>query len=106
MKMSPERTSSVTPRAAPRTLVDEKSETLAVLRNGTRSRVGSVASVVATTSRIAIQGVVILECTLSRQWVAQIFFREACGKNCGTRVDDDHSSTFHDVSRPFERLRR
>jgi len=34
------------------------SETLAVERNDSLSRVGSVASVVATTSSIAIQGVV------------------------------------------------
>jgi hypothetical protein len=54
--------------------MNETSETLAVVRNGTRTRVGSVASVVATTSCIAIQGVVILECTHSRQWFARNFF--------------------------------
>ena len=64
---APTRTSSVTPRVAPRTLIDKDSETLAVVENGRLSRVGSVASVVATTSRIAIQGVVILDEPHSRQ---------------------------------------
>jgi hypothetical protein len=50
-----------TPRDSPQSLTDEDSETLAVLRNGALTRVGSVASVVATTSSIAIQSVVILE---------------------------------------------
>jgi len=67
VRMSPTRTSSATPRASPRTLIDKDSETLAVERNGPLSRVGSVASVVATTSSIAIQGVVILHEPHSRQ---------------------------------------
>src|SRR5437773_4584962 len=67
VRMSPTRTSSATPRASPRTLIDKDSETLAVCRNSPLSRVGSVASVVATTSRIAIQGVVILDEPHSRQ---------------------------------------
>ena len=50
-----------TPRDSPQSLTDEDSETLAVLQNGALTRVGSVASVVATTSSIAIQSVVILE---------------------------------------------
>src|ERR1700737_767702 len=54
--------------------ITEKSQTWAVVRNGAQFRVGSVASVVATTSRIAIQGVVIPECTLSRQYLAQNIF--------------------------------
>src|ERR1700694_116783 len=75
LTVSPTRTSSATPRASPRNLTDEDSETLAVVRNDTLTRVGSVASVVATTSSIAIQGVVIPESTHSRQWFAQnIFF--------------------------------
>jgi hypothetical protein len=53
--ISPTRTSSATPRVSPRSLTDENSETLAVVRNDTLTRVGSVASVVATTSSIAIQ---------------------------------------------------
>ena len=56
------------------------SETLAVERNDSLSRVGSVASVVATTSSIAIQGVVILDEPLSRQWFEKFFFREALWK--------------------------
>src|SRR5438874_11005947 len=80
VRMSPTRTSSATPRASPRTLIDKDSETLAVCRDGPLSRVGSVASVVATTSRIAIQGVVILDEPHSRQSLAQIFFREALWK--------------------------
>lgn len=39
---------------APRTLIDKDSSTLAAVRNGPLTRVGSVASVVATTSSIAI----------------------------------------------------
>ena len=50
-----------TPRDSPQSLTDEVSVTLAVKRNGALTRVGSVASVVATTSSIAIQSVVILE---------------------------------------------
>jgi len=55
LTISPTRTSSATPRVSPRSLNDEISETLAVVRNDTLTRVGSVASVVATTSSIAIQ---------------------------------------------------
>ena len=54
--------------------MDENSETSADIENGPLSRVGSVASVVATTSRIAIQGVVILDEPHSRQPFAKIFF--------------------------------
>ena len=60
-----------------RTHIAVVSEALAVVRNGSLTRVGSVASVVATTSSIAIQVVVIPDFTLSRQWVAKIFFRDA-----------------------------
>ena len=73
-RIAPTRTSSVTPRVSPRTLFDESSETLAADENGPHSRVGSVASVVATTSSIAIQVVVILDEAHSRQSLAQIFF--------------------------------
>jgi hypothetical protein len=44
----------LTPEAAPRSLNDEDFETLAVVRDDKLSRVGSVASVVATTSNSAI----------------------------------------------------
>ena len=71
---------SATPRVSPRTLSDEDSEALAVSRNGPLSRVGSVATVVTTTSRIAIQSVVILDEAHSRQSLAKIFFEEGCGK--------------------------
>ena len=79
-RMSPTRTSSATPRVSPRTLIDKDSETLAVIRNGPLSRAGSVASVVATTSSIAIQGVVILDATHSRQSLVQIFFKRGLWK--------------------------
>jgi len=88
--MSPSRTSSATPRVSPRTLIDKDSETLADVENGRLSRVGSIASVVATTSSIAIQSVVILDEPLSRQWLKKIFFREGCGNFCGDRADEDH----------------
>src|SRR5216684_9246189 len=52
---------SLTPRVASQTLTDKESATLAVVCNDTLTRVGSVASVVATTSSIAIQCVVIPE---------------------------------------------
>src|SRR5713226_8913609 len=96
LTISSARTSSVTPRASLRRLGEEFSETLAVVRNGTLTRVGSVASVVATTSSIAIQGVVILDCTHSRQWVAKIFFHEVSGAML--RVRDIHHGP-----RPFQR---
>ena len=50
---------------------------MAVVEDGRLSRVGSVASVVATTSSIAIQGVVILDEPLSRQWFEKFFFARA-----------------------------
>src|SRR2546425_6728206 len=80
VRMSPTRTSSATPRVSPRTLMDKDSETLAVVRNGPLSRVGSVASVVATTSSIAIQGVVILDEHLSRQSLVKIFLMRVLWK--------------------------
>ena len=85
---SPTRTSSVTPRAAPRTLFDKDSETLAAVRNGPLTRVGSVASVVATTSSIAIQSVVILDQPHSRQSLAKIFFIEGSTKIAAMLVDE------------------
>jgi len=60
--------------------MDKDSETLAVVRNGPLSRVGSVASVVATTSSIAIQGVVILDEHLSRQSLVKIFLMRVLWK--------------------------
>src|SRR5207249_9065607 len=77
--ISPARTSSATPRVSPRTL-DEDSETLAADRNGPLSRAGSVASVVATTSSIAIQGVVILDEPHSRQSLEKYFFARGLWK--------------------------
>src|SRR5258708_27490571 len=57
-------------------LIDEDSETLAVSRNGRLSRAGSVASVVATTSSIAIQSALILDEPHSRQCFARNFLRD------------------------------
>jgi hypothetical protein len=59
-RISPARTSYATPRVSSRTHIDVVSEALAVVRNGSLTRVGSVASVVATTSSISIQSVVYL----------------------------------------------
>ena len=86
LTISPARTSSSTPRVSPRSLFDEVSETLAVVRNGPRTRVGSVASVVATTSSIAIQNVLIHRLQPSRQEIAKIFFVRCPVKcfECGT----------------------
>ena len=88
LETSPARTSSATPRVSPRSLTDEDSETLAVERNGRLTRVGSVASVVATTSSIAIQVVVIPECTHSRQLFAKNIFGAATRKFPHWPVDD------------------
>jgi hypothetical protein len=55
--ITPTRASSATPSVSPRTLMDKDSSTLAADGNGPLPRVGSVASVVATTSSIAIQRV-------------------------------------------------
>jgi hypothetical protein len=85
---SPTRTSSVTPRVSLRTLMDEDSETLVAVRNGPHTRVGSVASVVATTSSIAIQGVVILDEPHSRQSLAEIFFIDGSTKSAATMVGE------------------
>jgi len=69
--------------------------TSAVVRNGPLTRVGSVASVVATTSSIAIQVVLIHRLHTPRQEIAKIFFRAMPGEMFGVRH-------IHDVSRPFE----
>src|SRR3954463_8485127 len=92
VRIVPARTSSATPRASPRTLIDKDSVTLAVRRNSPLSRVGSVASVETTTSSIAIQGVVILDEPCSRQSLMQNFFGEGCG-NFGDIVS---MTTHHD----------
>jgi hypothetical protein len=81
---------------SPRSLFDEVSETLAVVRNVALTRVGSVASVGATTSSIAIQSVLIQRLHRSSQEIAKIFFRAMPGEML--RVRD-----FHDVSRPLTR---
>ena len=88
-------TSSVTKRVSPRSLFDEVSETLAVVRNVALSRVGSVASVGATTSSIAIQNVLIQRLHPSSQEIAKIFFHAMPGEMLRVRH-------FHDVSRPLE----
>ncbi len=93
--ISSARTSYATPRVSPRSLFDEVSETLAVVRNVALSRVGSVASVGATTSSIAIQNVLIQRLHPSSQEIAKIFFHAMPGEML--RVRD-----FHDVSRPLE----
>jgi hypothetical protein len=84
--ISSARTSSVTQRVSPRSLIDEVSATLAVVRNGPLTRVGSVASVVATTSSIAIQVVLIHRLHTSRQVMTMIFFVRCPVKcfECGT----------------------
>src|SRR3989442_732592 len=94
--ISPAPTSSATQRVSSRSLFDEVSETLAVVRNGPRTRVGSVASVVATTSSIAIQVVLIHRLHPSRQEIAKIFFFAISCEQL--RVRD-----LHHVSRPFKR---
>ena len=71
----PAPTSSATPRVSPQALNAEDLTTLAAVRDGSLTRVGSVASVVATTSSIAIQVVLIHRVHRVRQWVAKIFFR-------------------------------
>jgi len=91
--IAPARTSSATQRVSPRNLIDKDSETLANDPIGPLSRVGSVASVVATTSSIAIQGVVILDEPHSRQCLVEIFLREGCGNFCGGRGLRRPSST-------------
>src|SRR5216683_1623241 len=84
-----------TPRVSPRSLFDEVSETLAVVRNVALSRVGSVASVGATTSSIAIQNVLIQRLHPSSQEIVKIFFHAMPGEMLRVR-------NFHDVSRPLE----
>ena len=74
---------------------DEVSETLAVVRNVALTRVGSVASVGATTSSIAIQNVLIQRLHPSSQEIVKIFFRAMPGEMLRVR-------NFHDVSRPLE----
>ena len=93
--ISSARTSSATQRVLPRSLFDEVSEALAVVRNVALARVGSVASVVATTSSIAIQNVLIQRLHPSSQEIVKIFFHAMPGEML--RVRD-----FHDVSRPLE----
>ena len=82
-------------RVSPRSLIDEVSATLAVVRNGPLTRVGSVASVVATTSSIAIQVVLIHRLHTSRQVMTMIFFHALSREML--RMWD-----IHDVSRPLE----
>ncbi len=65
------------------------------MRNVVLSRVGSVASVGATTSSIAIQNVLIQRLHPSSQEIVKIFFHAMPGEML--RVRD-----FHDVSRPLE----
>ena len=90
------RTSSATPWVLSRDPGDEAEDTLAVVRNGSLTRVGSVASVVATTRSSAIQVDLIHRAHLIRQWVAKIFFRALPREVFRMRH-------LHDVSRPFAR---
>jgi len=69
--------------------------TSAVVRNGPLTRVGSVTSVEATTSSIAIQVVLIHRLHPPRQEIVKIFFRAMPGEMLGMRH-------IHYVSRPFE----
>jgi hypothetical protein len=71
---------------ATKPLFDEDSATLAVVRDGALTRVGSVASVEATTSSIAIQVVLIHRLHPSRQEMTKIFFVRCPVKcfECGT----------------------
>jgi len=94
--ISSARTSYATPRVSPRSLFDEVFETLAVVRNVALSRVGSVASVGATTSSIAIQNVLIQRLHPSSQEIVKIFFHAMPGEMLRMRH-------FHDVSRSLER---
>src|SRR5260370_39472487 len=80
---------------SPRSLFDEVSETLAVVRNVALSRVGSVAPVGATTSSIAIQNVLIQRLHPSSQEMSKIFFHAMPGAMLRVR-------NFHDVSRPLQ----
>src|SRR5260370_34026579 len=59
---------------SPRSLFDEVSETLAVVRNVALSRVGSVVPGGTTTSSIAIQNVVIQRLHPSSQEISELFF--------------------------------
>jgi len=93
--ISPARTSSATQRVSSRSLFDEVSETLAVVRNVALSRVGSVVPVGTTTSSIAIQNVLIQRLHPSSQEIVKIFFHAMPGEMLRVR-------NFHDVSRPFE----
>lgn len=95
LTISPARTSSATPRVSPRCLNDKAVTTLAVVRNGSLTRVGSVASVAATTRSIAIQGDLIHRAPRIRQWVAKIFFRALSGEMLRVRH-------LHHVARPVE----
>lgn len=76
-------------------LIDEVFVTSAVVRNAPLTRVGSVASVEAITSSIAIQVVLIHRLHPPRQEIVKIFFRAMPGEVFGMR-------NIHDVSRPFE----
>jgi hypothetical protein len=99
----PAPTSSATPRVSPRSLFAEVSETLAVVRNGALTRVGSVASVVATTSSIAIQVVLIHRLHPSRQEIVKIFFRAVPGEML--RMRHLHHVPRHVEGPPTHRMR-
>ena len=96
-------TSSATPRVSPRSLFAEVSETLAVVRNGARARVGSIASVVATTCSIAIQVVLIHRLHAFRQEIAKIFFRAVPGEML--RMRRLHHDSRHVEGPPAHRVR-
>src|SRR5438045_7428153 len=59
---------------------DKDLTTLAAVRNGLLTRVGSIASVVAIASRYSIQTVLIHRVHHVRQWVAKIFLQNMLAK--------------------------
>src|SRR5438128_11905471 len=69
--------------------------TLAAVRNGSLTRVGSIASVVAIASRYAIQSVLIHRVHRVSQWVAKIFF----ARHAVEKYQRDNIPTPHDISR-------
>src|SRR2546430_3720775 len=71
---------------------DKDLTTLAAVRNGSLTRVGSIASVVAIASRYSIQTVLIHRVHRVRQWVAKIFFHKTCGRKVPTRHHHDVAS--------------
>ena len=74
---------------------DKDLTTLAAVRNGSLTRVGSIASVVAIASRYAIQTVLIHRVHRVSQWVAKIFF----ARHAVEKFQRDTITTTHDINR-------